>query len=140
MLQPAAAPARRLAPVGVERRLVCCLPLRAARLVDDVLHRCLPARLSWVTCAAEEWENEARPLTGLLRATLLAALAEARDEAAQVSLRVLRNFTCVFWTVFPLVWAMVQCNLVSVFTEEVLWSCADICGKVGCGSSTGVFL
>lgn len=52
------------------------------------------------------------------------------DRAAQGSLRALRGFTVTFWSVFPIIWALVQAQLVSIRTEELLWSLADICGKI----------
>jgi signal transduction histidine kinase len=65
-----------------------------------------------------------------------AAIAEARGERASVrSLRALRAITVTFWTVFPLIWAAVQLDLLSLRAEEVLWSAADICGKIFFSSS-----
>lgn len=52
------------------------------------------------------------------------------DRAAQGSLRALRGFTVTFWSVFPMIWALVQAQVVSIRTEELLWSLADICGKI----------
>jgi signal transduction histidine kinase/CheY-like chemotaxis protein len=57
------------------------------------------------------------------------------DRASRTSLRALRLTTVTFWSVFPIVWALVQLQWVSVQTEEILWSCADICGKIFFSSS-----
>lgn len=57
------------------------------------------------------------------------------DRAAATSLRALQFFTVLFWTMFPIVWVLVQANWVTVTTEEILWSCADICGKIFFSSS-----
>ncbi|PSC67347.1 Non-motile and phage-resistance [Micractinium conductrix] len=59
-----------------------------------------------------------------------AGIREAREEGAQTSLRMLRNITVLFWTVFPVVWLLVQVDAVSLLTEEVLWCLADTCGKI----------
>lgn len=37
-----------------------------------------------------------------------AAIKEAREDGAQTSLRMLRNVTVVFWSVFPFIWVLVQ--------------------------------
>ena len=57
------------------------------------------------------------------------------DKAARCSLSSLRLCTVTFWSVFPIVWACVQLGLVSIQTEEILWSVSDICGKIFFSSS-----
>lgn len=57
------------------------------------------------------------------------------DRAAQVSLRALQCFTVTFWTLFPVIWLLVQLNWITIRTEEVLWSIADISGKIFFSSS-----
>ena len=37
-----------------------------------------------------------------------AGIREARENSAQTSLRMLRNVTVLFWTLFPIVWLLVQ--------------------------------
>lgn len=59
-----------------------------------------------------------------------APIRESTDEGSRKSLRALRNCTVVFWCCFPLVWLVVQLGLVGWRVEEILWSCADLCGKV----------
>jgi bacteriorhodopsin len=64
------------------------------------------------------------------------AIREAKDDrASRTSLRALQGFTVTFWTVFPVVWGLVQLELTSIKTEEMMWSCADICGKIFFSSS-----
>ena len=58
-------------------------------------------------------------------------MSAAQDEGTRTSLRWLRNFTVSFWSFFPLVWCLVQADLIDLHTEEVAWSTADILGKVG---------
>jgi len=58
------------------------------------------------------------------------AIAETRDPAGVTALRALRLVTCVFWSTFPLIWFLVQIDAIDLVTEEILWSCADIGGKV----------
>ncbi len=57
------------------------------------------------------------------------------DRAAQVSLRALQCFTVTFWTLFPVIWLLVQLNWITLRTEEILWSIADISGKIFFSSS-----
>lgn len=57
------------------------------------------------------------------------------DRGSRISLSALRLCTVTFWSVFPLVWALVQLGWVSIQTEEILWSCADILGKIVFSSS-----
>jgi signal transduction histidine kinase/FixJ family two-component response regulator len=57
------------------------------------------------------------------------------DRAAQVSLRALQCFTVTFWTLFPIIWLLVQLNWITIRTEEILWSMADISGKIFFSSS-----
>jgi signal transduction histidine kinase/DNA-binding response OmpR family regulator len=57
------------------------------------------------------------------------------DRAAQVSLRALQCFTVTFWTLFPVIWLLVQLNWITICTEEILWSIADISGKIFFSSS-----
>ncbi|GAB4816203.1 hypothetical protein N2152v2_003249 [Parachlorella kessleri] len=65
-----------------------------------------------------------------------AALRESTDDASRKSLRSLRNCTVAFWCGFPLVWTLVQLRLVeSLRTEEMLWSCCDLLGKIVFSSS-----
>ena len=61
--------------------------------------------------------------------------AGEQDRAAQVSLRALQGFTVSFWTLFPVIWTVVQMQLISVRVEEILWSMADISGKIFFSSS-----
>lgn len=61
--------------------------------------------------------------------------AGENDRAAQVSLRALQGFTVTFWTLFPVIWTLVQLQWVSLRTEEILWSIADISGKIFFSSS-----
>lgn len=61
--------------------------------------------------------------------------AGENDRAAQVSLRALQGFTVTFWTLFPIIWTLVQLQWVSIRTEEILWSIADISGKIFFSSS-----
>jgi len=57
------------------------------------------------------------------------------DRAAQVSLRALQYFTVTFWTLFPVIWVLVKLNWITIRTEEILWSMADISGKIFFSSS-----
>lgn len=70
-----------------------------------------------------------------LWAMYTSAIRETTDPAAATALRFLRYSTCLFWSVFPVVWTLNQLNAVSLATEETLWSVADICGKIFFSSS-----
>lgn len=49
-----------------------------------------------------------------------AAIKEAGADGTQTSLRILRNITVVFWSVFPLVWVLVQVRAAG-WVDEWVW-------------------
>ena len=57
------------------------------------------------------------------------------DRQAYFSLKFLRMFTVVLWSVFPVVWALCQLNLIDSVMEEALHSIADVFGKIVFSSS-----
>ena len=61
--------------------------------------------------------------------------AGENDRAGQISLRALQLSTVTFWTLFPAIWSLVQLGWISLRTEEILWSIADISGKIFFSSS-----
>lgn len=63
-----------------------------------------------------------RMIEGALRAT--------DHQVTQMALRVFRTMTLVLWTTFPVLWLFVQAGYVNYVQEEVMWTVADICGKV----------
>ena len=54
------------------------------------------------------------------------------DRQAYTSLKFLRGFTLVLWSVFPVVWTLCQLDMIDSVMEEGLHSMADVFGKVGC--------
>lgn len=57
------------------------------------------------------------------------------DRQAYRSLRALRGFTMVLWSIFPLVWSLCQMDLIDSVMEEALHSLADVFGKIVFSSS-----
>lgn len=57
------------------------------------------------------------------------------DRQAYRSLRALRGFTMVLWSIFPLVWTLCQLDMIDSVMEEALHSLADVFGKIVYSSS-----
>ena len=57
------------------------------------------------------------------------------DRQAYFSLKFLRMFTMVLWSVFPVVWALCQLDMIDSVVEEALHSIADVFGKIVFSSS-----
>ena len=57
------------------------------------------------------------------------------DRQAYFSLKFLRMFTVVLWSVFPVVWTLCQLNMIDSVMEEALHSIADVFGKIVFSSS-----
>lgn len=57
------------------------------------------------------------------------------DRQAYRSLRALRGFTMVLWSIFPFVWMLCQLDLIDSVKEEALHSLADVFGKIVFSSS-----
>ncbi len=59
----------------------------------------------------------------------------ASDRQAYLSLKFLRMFTMVLWSVFPVVWALCRLDMIDSVMEESLHSIADVFGKIVFSSS-----
>lgn len=113
------------------RRLTQTLAVDVIMLVTIIPGELVPAWHRWIwnaiSCAVFPY------LFMQLWDMYTSAIDEAGDDlAARSSLRALRGFTVTVWTVFPVIWAVVQLELVSLKTEEILWSFADVFGEWIC--------